>query len=35
MHHVSARIEGFVSCMKDKDEEAFLHSKMEAIMVNN
>jgi hypothetical protein len=34
MHQISARIEARVSRMKDKDKQALLHSKMEAIQFN-
>lgn len=34
MHQISARIEARVSRMKDKDRQAFVHSKMEAIQFN-
>ncbi len=31
MHQISARVEACVSCMKDKDTQALVHSKMEVI----
>ena len=34
MHQISARIEARVSRMKDKDKQALVHSKMEAIQFN-
>ena len=35
MHQISAKIETRVSRMKDKDKQALVHSKMEAIMFNS
>jgi len=34
MHQISAQIEARVSRMKDKDRQAFVHSKMEAIQLH-
>ncbi len=34
MHQISARIEARVSRMKNKDKQASVHSKMEAIQFN-
>jgi hypothetical protein len=34
MHQISARIEAGVSWMKNKDRQAFVHSKMEAIQLH-
>jgi hypothetical protein len=34
MHQISARIEAQLSHMKDKDKQALVHSKMEAIQFN-
>jgi hypothetical protein len=34
MHQISAWIEAWVSRMKDKDKQALVHSKMEAIQFN-
>jgi hypothetical protein len=35
MQQISARIEARFSRMKDKEKQAFVHSKMEAILFNN
>ena len=34
MHQVAARIESHVSRMRNKDQQAFIHSKMESIVSN-